>query len=143
MVRLRRATTMRPRSEMRSVEHGLPSERLPPFLAPAWALRLGGRVRDLLHRAVDKLIPAEVLIFEQVTSLAVTHALGAVARLRVADALDDSPATAEELAARLSLDADALHRTLRLLASKGIFALGADGRFQHNRRSRVLASGHA
>jgi len=123
-------------------EQGLPAEPLPPFLAPAWALKVGVRVRDFLHRAVDKLVPAEVLVFEQVTSLAVAHALGAVARLRVADALDSGPATAAELAAKLSLDADALHRTLRLLASNGIFALTADGRFAHTRRSRVLCSSH-
>ncbi len=127
---------------LRPSESGLPAEALPPLLAPAWALRLGIRVRDLLHRAVDKLVPAEVLIWEHVTALAVTHALGAVARLRVADALEDSPLTAAELAARLSLDADALHRTLRLLASKGIFELTQDGRFQHNRRSRVLRAAH-
>ncbi|MBL8957121.1 MAG: hypothetical protein JNK82_40485 [Myxococcaceae bacterium] len=127
---------------LRPSERGLPAERLPPFPAPAWALKLGVRVRDFLHRAVDTLVPAEVLVYEQVTSLAVTHALGAVARLRVADVLEAGPATAAELASRLSLDADALHRTLRLLASKDIFALTADGRFAHNRRSRVLCSEH-
>ncbi len=126
---------------MRPSEHGLSREAQPPLL-PGWALRLGVRARAFLHRAVDKLVPADVLVFERVTSLAVTHALGAVARLRIADALDDGPATAEELGAKLSLDADALHRTLRLLASVGIFELRSDGRFEHNRRSRVLRTSH-
>jgi DNA-binding transcriptional ArsR family regulator len=73
----------------------------------------------------------------------VTHALGAIARLRVADALDEGPLSAAELAERLSLDADALHRTLRMLASVGIFALRDDGKFEHSRRSRVLRAEHS
>jgi hypothetical protein len=105
-------------------------------------LRVGTRLRTLLHRAVDRLVPAEVLVFERVTSLALCHALGAVARQRVADALDAGPKSAAELAAQLSLDADALHRTLRMLASAGIFHLRTDGRFEHNRRSRTLRATH-
>lgn len=105
-------------------------------------MRVGVKVRAFLHRAIDKLVPAEILLFEKVTSLTTAHALGAVARLRIADALGDAPATAGELAAKLGLDADALHRTLRLLASAGIFALGDDGRFSHTRRSETLKAGH-
>ncbi len=105
-------------------------------------MRYGIKLRGLLHRAVDAVIPPELLIYERVTSLAVTHAVGAVARLRIADALDDGPLTAAELAARLKLDADALHRTLRLLATSGIFALDATGRFSHTRRSLVLRAAH-
>ena len=139
MDRLLRAMKMRPSEKLG--EQGLPTEPLPPLL-PGWALKLGVKARSLLHRLVDRMVPAEVLIFEKVTSLAVTHALGAVARLRVADALDDGPRTAAELAQRLMLDADALHRTLRMLASVGIFELRSDGRFEHNRRSRVLRAEH-
>jgi hypothetical protein len=105
-------------------------------------MRWGIRLRSLLHRAIDRVVPAEVLVFEKVTSLALTHALGAVARLRIADALDQGPQSAGQLAAHLGLDADALHRTLRLLATVGIFRLRADGRFEHNRRSRVLRAEH-
>jgi hypothetical protein len=121
----------------------LSSKPLPP-LAPPWALKLWGRLRSIAHRAIDALVPAEVLVFERVTSLAVSHALGAVARLRVADALSDAPATAAELAQRLDLrvEVDALHRTLRMLASNGIFELRRDGRFVHNRRSAVLRASH-
>jgi C-methyltransferase len=120
-------------------EAGLSQRALPP-LPPGWALRAGVRLRSLLHRAVDKLVPAQVLVFERVTSLVITHALGSVARLRIADALDDGPKTAGQLAMPLELDADALHRTLRLLTTAGIFRLRSDGRFEHTRRSRVLRS---
>src|SRR5256885_17142600 len=119
----------------RRPELGLTQHPLPP-LAPPWALRLGVRLRSLLHRAIDKLVPADVLVLERVVSVAVAHAIGAVARLRIADLLAGRPATAAELAVETGVDADALHRTLRLLASQGIFALRDDGRFEPNRRSR-------
>jgi hypothetical protein len=113
-----------------------------PSLPSGRLLRLGTRLRSFLHRAIDAVVPAEVLVLEQVTSMITAHALGSVARLGVADALDSAPRTAEELAAGLKLEPDALHRTLRMLAAQGIFRLSRDGRFSHNRRSRTLKAAH-
>src|SRR5438105_10074475 len=69
------------------------------------------------------------------------RALHAVTELGVADALDDAPRSAAELAAAVGADADALHRVLRLLASNGVFEL-KDGRFTHTEMSRLLRVDH-
>ena len=47
--------------------------------------------------------------------------LHAVANLGVADALDDTPQTAESLARAVGSDPDALARALRLLVANGVF----------------------
>ena len=52
----------------------------------------------------------------------VTRALGLVAELRIARALEAGPRPVSELAAETGADADTLHRLLRALASDGIFA---------------------
>ncbi|HEX6997656.1 MAG TPA: methyltransferase [Gammaproteobacteria bacterium] len=67
--------------------------------------------------------------------------LHVVAHFGVADALGDAPASAAELAARTGLDADALHRMLRLLAAHGVFA-HEGGRYVHTPASRLLRSDH-
>jgi hypothetical protein len=67
--------------------------------------------------------------------------LHAVAELGVADALGDSPRTAEELARDTGTHAGALARTLRVLASEGIFE-ARDGAWGHSPASRLLRSDH-
>ena len=52
----------------------------------------------------------------------VAQALGAVARLGVADQLADGPKTADEVAAAVGANSDSLGRTLRALSTVGIFA---------------------
>ena len=58
-----------------------------------------------------------------------TQAIFVVAELRIADLLADGPKHPEELAKLASVKADMLYRVLRALASIGIFAEQADGRF--------------
>jgi hypothetical protein len=70
----------------------------------------------------------------------VSRCLHVVAELGVADALDEEPLTGPELAAKAGADPGALHRVLRVLASRGIFTL-VDGRFRHNDASRLLRTG--
>lgn len=53
-----------------------------------------------------------------------------VARLGVADALAKGPQTAGAIARRVGANAPFLHRVLRALASVGVFAEGAGGRFR-------------
>ncbi len=59
----------------------------------------------------------------------VSAAIGALARLGVADALADGPATSTELAASLGADEDALTRLLAAVSDGGLFTLGDDGRY--------------
>jgi O-methyltransferase domain len=58
-----------------------------------------------------------------------SRALGLVAKLGLADLLKDGPRDARELAKALDLDAPALRRVLRLLASVGVFEEQASGAF--------------
>src|SRR4026209_709683 len=67
--------------------------------------------------------------------------LHAVAELGIADALGESPRSAEELARHTGTDAGALARTLRALSAGGVFvALG--GAWGHTPASRLLRSDH-
>lgn len=70
-----------------------------------------------------------------------SRCLHVVADLGVADALDETPRTAAELAAAVSAHPDTLRRVLAFLAAHGLFE--ADGeRFRHSPMSRLLRSDH-
>ena len=59
----------------------------------------------------------------------VSAAIGAFARLGVADALADGPATSAALAASVGADAGALARLLDATLATGLLTLGGDGRY--------------
>ena len=67
--------------------------------------------------------------------------LHVVADLGVADALDETPRTAAELAASVGAQPDALGRVLRLLAAHGVFEHQGDT-FRHSPASRLLRADH-
>ena len=67
--------------------------------------------------------------------------LHAVANLGVADALTDTPQSADTLAEVTGANPDALARALRLLAANGIFEY-RDGLFAHTPASLLLRSDH-
>ncbi|MER8093477.1 methyltransferase [Streptomyces goshikiensis] len=75
---------------------------------------------------------------ELVFGAACAAAVRAAARLGVADALGQSPATAAELATALNCEPQPLRRLLRALTCYGIFAETEDGRFAHTEMSRLL-----
>ncbi|WP_051967270.1 methyltransferase [Kitasatospora mediocidica] len=75
---------------------------------------------------------------ELVFGAACAAAVRAAARLRVADALGDTPASADQLAAELGLATQPLHRLLRALSCYGVFAETEDGRYTHTEMSRLL-----
>src|SRR3954447_1710491 len=118
-----------------------PSSAPFPALPPRPIIRLALRLRRALHAAAAALAPPEVRVFELATGVAATKLLAAAAQHRIADRLLDGPSSAQELAERCDVDADALHRTLRALCYLGVFRLGKDGRFAHNRLSRALIGG--
>jgi len=71
-----------------------------------------------------------------------SRALWAAARLRIADAIGDSPATVEEIAGKTGTLPGMVERLLNALAAIGIFERGEDGRFAHSDLSRLLRSDH-
>jgi hypothetical protein len=71
-----------------------------------------------------------------------SRALWAAARLRIADAVGDAPASVEEIAGKSGARPDMLERLLNALAAIGIFTRGEDGHFTHNDLSRLLRVDH-
>ena len=65
-----------------------------------------------------------------------------VANLGVADALEETPQTASDLAASVSAHPEALGRVLRLLAAHGVFEMQGGETFRHTPASRLLRSDH-
>ena len=73
--------------------------------------------------------------------LIIHQALFAVAKLSVADLLEEDLHTTAELASELNVNEGALYRTLRLLASQGIFEETASRTFRNTDLSRFLRTG--
>lgn len=113
--------------------------RNPP--RPAARAVLG--LRRLLVLAADRLVPGEVALWDKATgSLIITRILGALTELGVADELARGPASAEALAARLDLDADALHRALSVAALNGVVRTDRRGRFRLTSVGQALRTDH-
>ena len=86
-------------------------------------------------------VPPPQMLWGLITVHTVARCIHVIAESGVADALDERPAAASELAARTGLDADALARMLRLLAAHGVFSAGPSG-YAHTDASRLLRSDH-
>lgn len=71
----------------------------------------------------------------------VTRLLAITADLGIADALADGPRPVDELAREVGADPDALLRTLRALASEGVFAEEAPGVYRNTEASEGLRRG--
>ena len=86
-------------------------------------------------------IPDPLAVWTLINSHVVARCIHVIADVGVPDALDDEPASTDELAARTGMDADALARMLRLLSAHGLFAGGPD-EWVHTPRSELLRSDH-
>src|SRR4051812_49898498 len=95
----------------------------PPVVNAALALR------RVLLRAADSLLPPWAAVWDRTMGVARTEIIGVLASLGVADELAAGPLTAAELASRLGVAADALHRVMRVAAADGLFQLDRPGRF--------------
>ncbi|MGD3109934.1 methyltransferase [Streptomyces sp. YGL11-2] len=89
--------------------------------------------------AVDKGSEALTLL-EQAMEYAYPAALRAAAVTGVADHLADGPKTPEELGRMTGADAQKLYRTLRLLATRGVFREDEQGRFELTSTAEYLRS---
>ncbi|MFG2121847.1 methyltransferase [Streptomyces sp. NPDC048710] len=82
--------------------------------------------------------PQVLGLLERALSASCAASLRAAVKLGLADALGDTPATADDLAASVGADPDALRRLLRSLTCYEVFAEDAEGRFGHTEVSRLL-----
>ncbi|HEY3019629.1 MAG TPA: methyltransferase [Solirubrobacteraceae bacterium] len=112
-------------------------------LPPRPVARAGLRVRGVLLRAADALLPSDVALIDQSWAFYRSLLLGVVAELGVPDQLAAGPRSAAQIAAALDLDADYLHRALRVLAVHGVVRLDRAGRFRLTRVGRHLTSADA
>ncbi|MGW6461854.1 methyltransferase, partial [Streptomyces sp. NPDC055078] len=94
--------------------------------------------RPVSTATIDGTPPPAMRLRELVFGAACAAAVRAAARLGVADALGDVPASAEKLAATVSTEAQPLRRLLRALSCYGIFEERPDGTFGHTEMSRML-----
>jgi hypothetical protein len=83
-------------------------------------------------------VAPEQTIWEVLRGALATRALGIVAGLRIPQALAAGPRPVEDLAGETGVDADALYRFLRALASEGIFAEEERGIFRNTPASELL-----
>ena len=87
---------------------------------------------------VDPAPPPPMRLRELVFGAACAAAVRAAVRLGVADAMDDTPVTVEDLAAAVKTQPGTLRRLLRALSCQGVFAERPDGTFVHTEMSRLL-----
>jgi hypothetical protein len=113
----------------------------PLFAPPGIAVRGLLALRKALLRAADAVVPPHVALLDRVTALAVTHVVTELARLGVADLIEERALTAAEIAARTETDVDAMTRVLRGAVSVGLFVRDSRGRFSNNRLSSALRAG--
>lgn len=85
--------------------------------------------------------PPAAQIWQIATGHLLPRCLHVLAEIGVADRLGDTPMSAESLAEVSGVDANALERMLRLLATESIFEAREDG-WMHTERSRLLRSAH-
>jgi hypothetical protein len=108
---------------------------------PPRAIDAAFALRRTLLRAADLLLPAWAAAWDKTMGLGRTQVIGAIAELGVADVLaSEGPLTAADLAARLDVNADALHRVLRVAAVENFLRVDRRGRFKLTRLGRTLGS---
>src|SRR5947209_15497841 len=118
-----------------------PSRRAPRTqVPPRMIVHMAMKVRGLLLRAADLVLPSELAVLEHSAGFAVGYLLAAMVELGIPDQLTGGPKTAQELASALDCDADALHRALRMGAVHNLVRLDRHGRFHTTRLTKALAS---
>jgi hypothetical protein len=101
-----------------------------PKIPPARVVRAAEAVRERVQRLHRRMVPAPIALVEMVWGCQVTQALYVAAKLGIADVLAAGPLTPEEIARRVDASPDGVFRLLRALASRGVFAARADGRYE-------------
>jgi O-methyltransferase domain/Dimerisation domain len=101
---------------------------------PAKLVRAVETLRHYLNALHRRLVPPPVALMEMAVEAWAAQAITAAADLGIADALAKAAPkgglSAEELAAAVGADADALSRMLRALIPRGLFRQRRDGRYE-------------
>ncbi|MGB6514454.1 methyltransferase [Mycobacterium sp.] len=116
------------------------SEERAPKIPSAKVARVMERARHHLNRLHQRMAPPHAAMMELIMGAWIAQAITAAADLGVADALANGPLSADELAAAVNADPDALGRLLRALASREIFRHRRDGRYELTALADTLRS---
>lgn len=84
--------------------------------------------------------PAHVGMFQLLNGVYIVGVLSCLARLGIPDLVEHGPKSADELAAEVGADAQALYRLMRATACVGVLSEGPDGKFSETPLSAVLRS---
>ena len=85
--------------------------------------------------------PPDAMLAQLIFGKCVAMAISVAAKLRIADKLAAGPKSAADLARETDTHAPSLYRVLRALASVGVFAEDADGRFRLTPMAEYLRTG--
>src|SRR5580658_3585601 len=97
--------------------------------------------RPAAHRSARPYSRSPARILDLISGMWAARAVGAFARLGIADQLADGPRTAAELARFLGADATSLYRLMRAVVSIGVLTKGPGGRFGLTSFGQCLRSG--
>jgi hypothetical protein len=97
---------------------------------------------DISNHEPSPPLPPAVALRHLSTGFWVSQAVAVVANLGIADCLRDGPKTSDELAQATGTHAGALYRLLRAVASVGVFAEDAEGRFALTPIAALLRRDH-
>src|ERR1700688_1802782 len=84
--------------------------------------------------------PAHVGMLQLLGGAHITGAIACLAQLGVPDLLESGPKSADDLAAEIKADPQALYRLMRATASVGVLSEGPDGKFSQTPLSSALRS---
>jgi hypothetical protein len=107
---------------------------------PQRLVRAVDRVRAGLARLHRSSAPGNIALLEMATGAWTTAALYTAAKLGIADQLAAGPKHSHDVAARIGVSADGVHRLMRALVSRGVLTQRADGAFALTRVGDALRS---
>lgn len=114
-----------------------------PLIIPWPVLLIGQRGVHYLHQLILRLAPPQLTLYWHAGSYAITGALRAAAKLRIADMLDTHHSLdVHQLANLTQTHAHSLQRLLLALETIGTFSQGEDGKWTNTPISAYLSSNH-
>jgi len=109
-------------------------------IPPAGVVQAAVGLRTTLQKLTRRMVPPDIGLLELASGFTATHAIYAVAKLGIADALANGPLPAEEIATAVGADPDNTARLLRACANFGVFTQLLDGRFAMTALAEPLRS---
>jgi hypothetical protein len=100
-----------------------------PKAPPLRLVRAIARVRAGLQKVHRSTVPGNIALLELATGSWTTQVVYVAAKLGIPDRLAAGPARADDVAAQVGADPDAVYRLMRAMASRGVLRERRDGRF--------------